>query len=107
VAPAGALLYRAKFHIPTAAHAVRVRHLRSRPGISLTHFVINSIAVIVHGRAEILMSAHPDFVTLTGLGEMRRERWWHALNAEKRGVYLRAEAERIYAWAKDPTQFPS
>ena len=107
VSPVGAFFYGAKFHIPTAAQAVRVRHLRSRPAISLTHFVLNSIAVIVHGRAEILTPEHPQFADLASLDTMRPEKWWRALHDQRRGVIVRVEARLMYAWAKDPSQFPS
>ena len=107
VAPVGALFYRTKFHIPTAAHAVRVRHLRSRPAISLTHFVLNQVAVIVHGRAEILTAEHPQFADLAEDETLLPEKWWRALHAEGRGALIRLEADRMYAWAKDPSRFPS
>ncbi len=77
VSPVGAVFHRTKFHIPTAEYSVRIRHLRKRPAISLTHFELNLIAVIV----------------------------WHALRAKGQGVYLRIQPDRMFAWAKDPGHF--
>jgi len=90
------------FHIPTAEYSMRVRHVRSRPATSLTHFELNVIAVIVHGRAEIISPGAPEFEELE---IPEREKWWHALRAKGQGVLLRIEPERMFAWAKDPSQF--
>jgi len=102
VSPVGAVFHRTKFHIPTAEHSMRVRHLRKRPAISLTHFELNVIAVILHGRAEIIS---PDAAEFEELEIPEQERWWHALRANGQGVCLRIEPERMFAWAKDPGQF--
>jgi hypothetical protein len=104
VAPVGAVFYRAMFHIPTADYARRVVHVRHRPVISVTHFVLGSIAVIVHGRAEILTASHPDFETLEALHDGGA--WWREIRAKGSGVYLRVDAERAYSWAADPGAFP-
>lgn len=100
--PVGAVFHRTKFHIPTAEYSMRVRHVRSRPATSLTHFELNVIAVIVHGRAEIISPGAPEFEELE---IPEREKWWHALRAKGQGVLLRIEPERMFAWAKDPSQF--
>jgi general stress protein 26 len=102
VSPVGAVFHRTKFHIPTAEYSMRVRHVRSRPAISLTHFEPNVIAVIVHGRAEIVSPGAAEFEELE---IPEQERWWHALRANGQGVCLRIEPERMFAWAKDPGQF--
>jgi general stress protein 26 len=102
VSPVGAVFHRTKFHIPTAEYSMRVRHLRGRPAISLTHFELNLIAVIVHGRAEIISPGAAEFEELD-ISE--QEKWWHALRDKGQGVYLRIEPERMFAWAKDPGHF--
>src|SRR5206468_11216217 len=101
-APVGAVFNRTRFHMPTAEYSMRVRHARSRPATSLTHFELNVIAVIVHGRAEIISPGAPEFEELE---IPEREKWWHALRAKGQGVLLRIEPERMFAWAKDPSQF--
>ena len=102
VSPVGAVFHRTKFHIPTAEYSMRIRHLRKRPAISLTHFEPNVIAVIVHGRAEIISPGVPEFEELE-ISE--QEKWWHALRDKGQGVYLRIEPERMFAWAEDPGHF--
>jgi len=102
VSPVGAVFHRTKFHIPTAEYSVRIRHLRKRPAISLTHFELNLIAVIVHGRAEIISPGVPEFEELE-ISE--QEKWWHALRDKGQGVYLRIQPDRMFAWAKDPGHF--
>src|SRR5258708_12102949 len=48
VAPVGAVFHRATLHIPTAENAKRAPHIRRRPAASGPHFLLPSIAVIVH-----------------------------------------------------------
>jgi hypothetical protein len=105
VAPVGAIFYRAKFHIPTADYSRRVAHVRQRNTVSLTHFVLNSVAVIVHGRAAVLSDDDPDFGALDVFHDGGS--WWRDLRAKRAGVYLRVDAERVYSWAADPSAFPA
>ena len=105
VAPVGAVFYRAKFHIPTAAYSRRVADVRERNSVSLTHFVLGSVAVIVHGRAAVLSEVDPDFGALDVFHDGGT--WWRELRAKRAGVYLRVDAERVYSWAADPLAFPA
>jgi len=105
VAPVGAVFYRAKFHVPAADYARRVAHIERQSAVSLTHFVLSSIAVIVHGRAVVLSSTDPDFAALESLHEGGE--WWRKLRGTDSGVYLRVYAERVYSWAADPSAFPA
>ena len=105
VAPVGAVFYRAKFHIPTAAYSRRVADVRERNSVSLTHFVLGSVAVIVHGRAVVLSEVDPDFGALDAFHDGGT--WWRELRAKRAGVYLRVDAERVYSWAADPLAFPA
>ena len=72
--------------------------------VSLTHFVLGSIAVIVHGRAVVLSEADPDFDALETLHDGGA--WWRRLRAKDSGVYLRVDPERVFSWAVDPSVFP-
>jgi len=104
VAPVDSLFYRARFHIPTVADALRVRHVRQRPGVSLTHFVPNEVAIIVHGTAMIVDAEHPDFTTLAALYQAS---WWEPIREQGNSVFLRIEAHAFYAWAEEPSAFHS
>lgn len=103
VAPVGAVLHRAKLHIPTAAYARRVAHIRQRPAVSATHWVSGSIAVIVHGFATLIGTADPDIAILDTLHDGA---WWRDLRAKDAGIYIRIEPHHVYAWASDPGEFP-
>ena len=77
VAPIGSLFYRGHFHIPTVATAARTRMVTARPAISLTHYVGDDLAIIVHGSATIIPVDHPDFASIRG-DAARRERFERA-----------------------------
>jgi hypothetical protein len=104
VAPVDSLFYRARFHIPTVADAVRIRHVRQRPGVSLSHFVPNEVAIIVHGTATVIAPDHPDFATLD---ELYQADWWQPIREQGNGVFFRIEAHVFYAWAQEPSAFSS
>src|SRR5689334_6003061 len=53
IAPIGSFFYRGHFYIPTVASAVRTKHIQKRPGVSLTCFAGDGLAIIVHGTAAI------------------------------------------------------
>ena len=48
------LFYRACFWFGSSPESVRMRHLRDRPSVSATHTRGETLAVTVHGRAEIV-----------------------------------------------------
>ncbi len=105
VAPVGAVFHRATLHIPTAEHAKRVAHIRRRPAVSVTHFVLSSIAVIVHGQATLVGRADPDVAVLDTLHDGGE--WWRDLRSRGAGIYIRIEPEHVYAWAANPSEFPA
>jgi general stress protein 26 len=104
VAPVGAILHRAAFHVPTAVQARRVTHIRKRPAVSLTHFVLDDIAVIVHGRASLLEKTDPEVAVLNALND---DPWWRGLKATGAAVWVRIEPRRIYTWAARPAEYRS
>ncbi len=101
VAPIGSLFYRGKFYIPTLASAVRTKHVLKRPGVSLTCFAGDGLAIIVHGTATVIAPAHTDFAAVDGLlreySEMSVLEW-----GDGDGVYLRVDAKVMYTYARDP-----
>jgi uncharacterized pyridoxamine 5'-phosphate oxidase family protein len=104
VAPIGSLFYRGRFHIPTVATAARTRMVRARPAVSLTHFVGDDLAVIVHGSATVIPTDHPEFAMIE---EMQRAARGSSVRDWGEGVYLRVEAETFVTFARYPEQFPS
>jgi hypothetical protein len=104
VAPIGSLFYRGRFHIPTVATAARTRMVTARPAVSLTHFVGDDLAIIVHGSATIIPADHPDFAAVEA---MQRAANGSSVRDWGEGVYLRVEAETLVTFARYPEQFPS
>jgi len=54
VGPVDGLLYRGAFHFGSSQSSVRYRHLRKRPQVSASHTRGEELAVVVHGRAEMI-----------------------------------------------------
>jgi hypothetical protein len=103
VAPIGAVFWRARFHIPTVATAARTRHLRARPAVSLTYYAGNDLAVLVHGRASIVM---PDDALFGDLDVYHRSQsGGQGVNDWGEGVFLRIEPDVLYTYARYPEQF--
>jgi hypothetical protein len=103
VAPVGTIFYRGQFYIPTEANALRAKHLAARPGISLSFYNANDLAIVVHGRGTRLSPPDGEFETLDRLLEKetgRRVRDWGD------GIFIRVAADRFYTFARNPEQFP-
>jgi len=47
------------FHFSSGRNSVRMRHLAQRPAVSATHLPSESLAVTVHGRAELYQLSEP------------------------------------------------
>lgn len=103
VAPVGALLRGITFYVPTAAHSARVRHVWRNPSVSLTHWISQRIAVIAHGRAQVIEVADPDFGAIDATWDGGE--WWSRLRNDGAGVFLRIKPAHIYTWASDPASF--
>ena len=102
VAPVGVLLERAHLYVPTALDSAHVTHVGQNPGVSLTHWVNNFVAIIVHGHAILVSPNGPDFASLVALVS---EKWWQDLHRERNGVFLRIEPDVMYGWAREPSSF--
>ena len=98
VAPVDALLIHGRFCFGTHESAMRIRHLRKRPGVSLTYFERDMLAIIVHGRAELFLFGQPNFAALdeafvaTYGGTRSTE--------EERSVYARVEPSTMFTFAR-------
>jgi hypothetical protein len=101
VAPTGALFYRGAFYIPTVASAVRTRQVRQRPGVSLTLYDRNQVAIILHGSAHVLT---PDDPVFTHVEELHRQVSGTSVRAWGEGVYLQVVAKAFYTYRRDPAQ---
>jgi nitroimidazol reductase NimA-like FMN-containing flavoprotein (pyridoxamine 5'-phosphate oxidase superfamily) len=52
--PVDGIFYRGRFHFGSSPESLRYRHLSERPAVSATHLPSESLAVTVHGDAELL-----------------------------------------------------
>ena len=103
VAPIGAIFYRGQFYIPTVADAVRTKHIARRPAVSLTHFVDDGLAIIVHGKAAIVRQDDPEFAPVEAVQRASRGT---SVREWGEGVYLRVDAHVIYTYARDVAAYP-
>jgi Pyridoxamine 5'-phosphate oxidase len=91
----------ARWVFTTSGTAVKARHLRARPAVSVAHIVGDDLGIFCHGRAEFLAPDHPDFPPIEGhlvahYGSSPRS-WGPEI------VYLRVQPHWMvsYAFAKD------
>jgi hypothetical protein len=96
VAPVTALFVHGRFYVPTDRASTRVQQLKANPAISVTHWVSNACAFIVHGRAAILSIDHPHFAELDAL---HKALWWEPLRRQRRGLYVEIVPKRMFAWS--------
>jgi len=105
VAPMASLFYRGRFHIPTLRAAARARHVRKRPAVSLTYGEGVDLAIIVHGRAQVVAPDHAEFSVLE---ELLREASGAVVSDWGPGpLYLRVEPAAMFSFARFPERFPA
>lgn len=59
VSPLDGVFLHGRFYACTGGSAVRVRHLRRQPAVSLTHFSGDEVAIVIHGTAELIERGDP------------------------------------------------
>jgi uncharacterized pyridoxamine 5'-phosphate oxidase family protein len=98
VSPVDAVLLRGRFHFGTSGQAARIRHLRSRPALSLTYFERDELAVVAHGKAELLEFGHPDF---REVDDALREIYGGTPSTEQENVVLvRVEPTALFTFSR-------
>ncbi|WP_232667517.1 pyridoxamine 5'-phosphate oxidase family protein [Pseudonocardia sp. TRM90224] len=88
----------------TSERAVKARHLRARPAVSVTHADGERMAVFVHGHAEYIVPADPAFAPLDAhyvdhYGSSPRE--WGPTP-----VFVRVHPHWMVGYAMDAVDFP-
>jgi hypothetical protein len=101
VGPVDGIFFRGAFHFGSSPSSVRIRHIRSRPEVSVTHLPSEALAVTVHGRAELLDVSAPEHAsfrkTLLDIYTPRYgPRWEQFLDSGP--VYARVAARRMFAF---------
>jgi len=102
VAPVGVLLEQAHLYVPTAGDSGHVAHIVRNPAVSLTHWVDDLVAIIIHGKGALI---HRESADYPALAEIVRATWWRDLHHARNGAFLRIEADVLYSWAHDPSSF--
>ena len=99
-APVDGLFFRGQFWFGSAANSARFRHIRARPAVSATHLPGESLAVIVHGRCELIDINDEDDEAIAGLRacclDVYGPGWteWGPPNQ-----YARIDATRMFSFA--------
>jgi len=104
VSPLDGLFIRGRFHVSTGGHAARLRHVRRRPQVSLTHYSGDDIAVTVHGTATVIgrddpgsAELEPVYVDVYGSSPFT---WGEGV------VFIRVEPSEMFTYATHPERFP-
>jgi hypothetical protein len=103
VSPLDALFVRGRFTLSTDTSAERVTNLRHNPACSLVHMVGDTIAIVVHGRAEWIQRDHPDHDEIHSM-------WTTTYASDPYGwgdeiVFFRVEPAAMWAYAQRPNDF--
>ena len=104
VAPLDAYFVHGRFVMSTGGRSARLRHMRARPAVSLSHVVGDEIAIVVNGRAVIVERGDPGADELdrvaTGLYGSSPFSWGEGV------VFIRVEPDAMFAYAFHPERFP-
>jgi hypothetical protein len=104
VAPLDAYFVHGRFVASTGGRSIRLRHMRARPAVSLTHVVGDDVAFVVNGRAEIVERGQPGADELdriaTGIYGSSPFSWGEGV------VFIRVEPDVMFAYAFRPENFP-
>jgi hypothetical protein len=91
----------ARWVFTTSGTAVKARHLRARPAVSVAHIVGDDLGVFCHGRVEFLEPEHRDFAEIEE--HLTRHYGSSPSSWGPEIVYLRVQPHWMvtYAFAKD------
>jgi hypothetical protein len=100
--PVDGIFYRGRFHFGSSPDSLRHRHLRERPAVSATHLPGESLAVTVHGDAELLdvhAPEHAEFKqTILDIYTPRYGSEWAAM-LDGRAWYARINPHRVLTFS--------
>jgi general stress protein 26 len=100
VAPVDTIFIHGKFYTSTDKSAFRARHLIKRPQVSVCYFEGDDVAIIVHGKAQLIEKDHPDF---EGINKVWVGHYGSGvLDWSDQGLYVRINPEKMFTHARDP-----
>jgi uncharacterized pyridoxamine 5'-phosphate oxidase family protein len=95
VAPVDGLFFRGAFWFGSDPESVRFRHIRRRPAVSADHIRGEELAILVHGRAEIVDHNAPEQAAFRDYClEVYGEKW---LEFGEPAMYARIDAKTMFA----------
>ncbi len=99
VGPVDGIFFRGSFHFGSDPDSVRIRHIRARPDVSAAHVPSETLAVSVHGRAQLVDVAAPSEFrrTLIDVYTPRYGPEWEQF-LDSGPVYARIDARRMFAF---------
>lgn len=112
VSPVDGLFLHGRFYFGTGATALRARHLRRNPAVSLVHMVGEEIAVIVHGTATIIEVTDPEALDIDKVWQQiygfsaLDPAAWQSNDLSPAIVFARIEPKTMLAYAPDPSVYP-
>lgn len=100
--PVDGIFYRGRFHFGSSPESLRFRHLRARPAVSATHLPGESLAVTVHGDAELIDVNAPEHAefrqTLLDIYTPRYGDEWAAM-LDGGASYARIHPRRMFTFS--------
>jgi nitroimidazol reductase NimA-like FMN-containing flavoprotein (pyridoxamine 5'-phosphate oxidase superfamily) len=102
--PVDGIFYRGRFHFGSSPESLRYRHIRERPAVSATHLPGESLAVTVHGDAEVLdihAAEHAEFKqTVLDIYTPRYGDTWAEM-LDNGAWYARIHPRRVFTFAME------
>lgn len=99
------LFYRATFWFGSSPDSVRMRHLRRRPQVSASHLRGESLAVTVHGRADIVDLGDPLHAGFRAYCVETYGQDWDDWGDS--AMYARIDPDRMFAFGFEQPSEPS
>ena len=112
VSPVDGLFLHGRFNFGTGATALRTRHLRRNPAVSVVHMVGEEIAVIVHGIATIIEVTDPEALEIDKVWQQiygfsaLDPASWQSNDLSPEIIFARIEPKTMLAYAPDPSVYP-
>lgn len=110
-APVDGFFYRGAFWFGSSPSALRIRHIRQRPQVSVTYLEGEALGIVVHGRAEVVDHETERFRGFARYATETYGEWWPkqmiAWREEFGGPapYAQINADRMFVFAM-PAQPP-
>jgi uncharacterized pyridoxamine 5'-phosphate oxidase family protein len=105
VAPVDTIFIHGKFYTSTDKGAFKALHLAKRPQVSVCYFRGDDIAIIVHGKGEIIERTHPDFQEINKVWV--KHYGSGVLDWSENGIYIRINPDKMFTHARIPKKFPA